>query len=161
RPHHADGMPIAGVRVAELSDNDVRRLVALLARSGGLDLLPEQIGALASTTRGYPPSARFAVDLAAYYGPAVAGSDASRAVEYRIRPFRAYLRSLVLTHSARTLLRILTGNSPLPLEVLQAVAALNSEEVGAALMQLIDTSLVTPTAGGWYRVVGPVIETVE
>jgi len=161
RPHFADRTPVPMVRVAELADSYVRRLLGLLARARSLELSPDQIGELAGLTRGYPPSARYSIDLAEHYGVSVASSDAQRAIEYRVRPFRSYLRSLILSADARTLLRILASNSPLPLEVLGQVVAAEPVVATEALVQLIDSSLVVPTSAGWYRAVDPIVDTVQ
>lgn len=161
RPHLEDGTPLPVVRVAELADGDVRRLLGLLGRARGLDLQPDHVTDLARLTRGYPPSARFSIDLAEHYGPSIAASDPRRSVEYRMRPFRSYLRTLILTDRARALLRILAANSPLPIEALTSLAGKDADQVTEALIQLIDSSLATPTPAGWYRATDPIVDTVE
>jgi hypothetical protein len=66
RPEQSDGTQIPSVRVADLDDADVRRLVGLLARARDLDLTKDNIAVLAGMSRGYPPSARIAVELGVY-----------------------------------------------------------------------------------------------
>jgi hypothetical protein len=142
RPRLADGEPLPGVRLAELADSDMRRLIGLLARQRNLELSSEEIAGLSVTTRGYPPSARFAIDLAMHYGVPLASTQTGPATEFRMKPIRRYLRTLQLSPDARRTLRILAANSPLPLEVV--IEATDGDIEGTTLVDLIDSSLVTP-----------------
>jgi TIR domain len=111
RPRFANSDPVPGARLTELSGSDVRRLVGLLARQRRLELSPEDVASLSSMTRGYPPSARYAVELAGYYGVPVTLAHTAGAAEFRMRPIRSYLRTLDLKPEAKTTLRVLAGAS--------------------------------------------------
>ena len=59
------------------------------------------------------------------------------------------------------MLRLLAANSPLPIEALSDVTAVEPQTTAEAVVQLIDSSLVIPTSAGWYRAVDPIVDTVE
>lgn len=150
------------VNVGPLPIGDVRQLVALQARARGLRLSADQIAKLAEQAREYPPAVNVIVRMAESYGPELAVKPSSRLSSYSPRPLLRYLRGLEHDSVERTILQVLSGNSPLPIQLVEQVVGVEGASVREALMCLIDTSLVVPDAStGWYRISEPIVEYVE
>ncbi|ROR43393.1 toll/interleukin-1 receptor domain-containing protein [Kitasatospora cineracea] len=152
-------LPIVDVR--QLLDVDVNQLIAIIARSWNLKIATETARSIASAVRGYPPSVMYALELVRSYGADVAVSQTPLLVEFGARPFVRYLRASAISDLERKILRIICANSPLPLPLLQSVTETSDEEIGQALMHLIDVSLIVPTDAGWYEISGPVATAVQ
>jgi tetratricopeptide (TPR) repeat protein len=148
------------VQVRPLEDVEMRRLVVSVARKLGQELAPRQIADLATQCRGYPPSARYALELVRHYGAPVVLANTDQLVQFRASPMLRYLREVAQQPIHQQLLRILAANSPLPLEVLTQVVSADSKKIAKVLLELIDLALVVPDPDGWYRISSPVVEAV-
>ncbi|WP_460065624.1 tetratricopeptide repeat protein [Streptomyces sp. YKOK-I1] len=152
-------LPVVDVR--QLTDSDVNQLIALVSRAWGLKIATDAARKITAAVRGYPPSVTYALELVRSYGPDVAIGQNALLSEFGARPFVKYLRNSSISELERKILRIISANSPLPLPILQTVVGVSEEEIGEALMRLIDVSLIVPSDAGWYEISGPVATAVQ
>lgn len=151
---------MAAVDVRPLSTEDVRSLISVVGRDARISLTNEQVGVLASQARGYPPAVYFAIELMKTQGPALVLQERDRVIAFRTSPFAQYLRAFEPQDVERKILRILSGNSPLPLEILETLVGDDKSQLPRALGRLIDASLVVPGDSTWYRIADPVVDAV-
>ncbi|KOX38594.1 MULTISPECIES: toll/interleukin-1 receptor domain-containing protein [unclassified Streptomyces] len=148
------GVSLPVIQLHELSDSEISRLVALMAKSRGMEIRNDTVRKVTSAVRGYPPSVTYALELVKAYGPDL--WERNRLLsDFNAAPFVRYLRDNLVSAVERKILRIVGANSPLPLPVLQEVLKASEEEIVTALVHLIDLSLIVPTDAGWYEVAGP------
>ncbi|MFI8233465.1 tetratricopeptide repeat protein [Streptomyces sp. NPDC085900] len=152
-------LPVVDVR--QLTDSDVNQLIALVSRAWGLKTKADAARKITAAVRGYPPSVTYAMELVRSYGPDVAVGQNALLSEFGARPFVKYLRNSSISELERKILRIISANSPLPLPILQTVVGTSEQEIGEALMRLIDVSLIVPSDAGWYEISGPVAVAVQ
>ncbi|MCZ7374044.1 toll/interleukin-1 receptor domain-containing protein [Micromonospora sp. WMMC250] len=150
------------VRVEPLPTLDMRQLIALQARARGITLTSYQLNLMAEQARGYPPAANILTQMAEAYGAELASRPMGRTSTYSPRPLGRYLRTLTHDSVERSILQVLSGNSPLPIQLIEQVLKGPVEAIRAGIVKLIDTSLVIPDGTtGWYRIADPVVEFVE
>jgi tetratricopeptide (TPR) repeat protein len=156
---HLNDSPI--VDVGPLRESEIRQLLALRAKAKGIVFSPSTLGALVEQIKGYPPAVTALIGLAEVYGPDLVAKSTGGGPEYHPRPLTRYLASVQLSSAERKMVSILARNSPLPLEILVRFAP-DGQRAVAALMKLIDASLVIPQIGtSWYRISDPVIGYVD
>jgi len=146
-----------------LNSDDIRRLIVRISghRNPPLTLTSEHVSELAEYVNGYPPSAYFAVSLAAEYGVSAVLADKSRLVQFRTAAMVRYLRQKNLNVVERKVLSVLGRYSPLPIEVLPPVIGHTSADIAASMMRLMDYSLVVLEQSGLYAVAGPIADVVH
>jgi tetratricopeptide (TPR) repeat protein len=149
------------VDVNPLRESEVRQLIALTAKSRGLNLPLGTVGALAEQAKGYPPAVIALVGLAEVYGPELVTTSTSGRSEYQPRPLTRYLASLSLSQAERKMVAVLARNSPFPLTILMLFGP-DGQEAVSALTKLIDASLVMPQVGtSWYRISDPAFDYID
>lgn len=149
-------------RLDPLSREDVSRLVSRIsaARVPAVVLSASQILELADYINGYPPSAYYAVSLAADYGASAVIADKHRLVEFRTGALLRYLRQKPLTGEDKVILALLARYSPLPIEALSSASHLESGVIAARLMNLMDSSLIVLGESGLYALAEPMVDAV-
>lgn len=148
------------VQVRPLSDPELRRLVSAIARRVELELTANQVSDLAIQCRGYPPAARYAIELVRHYGAPAVLADTEQLIQFRSSPMVRYLRQVASQPVHQRILQILAANSPLPLDVLAKFADASEATLAQTLIELIDLALVVPDNAGWYRISAPVTDAV-
>jgi tetratricopeptide (TPR) repeat protein len=160
-PFTARGMrPLSVVHLQPLEEADIDRLVGLMARARQITLDGATVKRITSAVRGYPPSVMYALELVKAYGPDL-GTSGRMLSDFGATLFTRYLKAHTFSGLEQKILRIMTANSPLPLQVLREVTDESDEEIETALTHLIDVSLIVPTAGGWYEVSGPAADAIR
>ncbi|WP_406445998.1 TIR domain-containing protein [Streptomyces sp. NBC_01613] len=149
------------IQIRQLPDADVSVLVSLMARSRRIAVEPEIVRKIVSAVRGYPPSVTYALELVRAYGADIVLGSNRMLADFGAAPFIKYLRDSSISELERGILKVISGNSPLPLSVLSTVLEVDEERIGEALVRLIDVSLIIPTQTGWYEASGPVASAIE
>ncbi len=157
-----NGFTVPHIRVDQLTNDEVKRLLAAISVRLGPALDGAQATELADYIGGYPPAAHYAMQLARDYGLTLILAEKARLVDFRARAFVRYLsQSLKLGNEQRQILSLLATYNPLPLPVIGRVLRLTPEQCALQLAYLIDASLIRPDEGGLYWLVGPIVEAVH
>jgi tetratricopeptide (TPR) repeat protein len=143
------------IAVNPLGVDDMRQLVALVARNMEVNVDGKATEKLAAASNGYPPSVPVLVSRVKDYGiGTIEGSSVTRAI-YNPRQLSRYLEKLELSTIAQQLASALAANSPVPIEVLSDYAG-GSPPVIDGLVELIDASIAChDDATSWYRISEP------
>jgi len=154
-----EGTPIALLRVEALTNEEVQRLVRLVAARESVQLTETDAKTVARYVAGYPPAAYYAVGLIRDYGIALVLADERRLSDFRASTFARYLSEGVrLTREQRELMGLLSVYSPLPLPVIGRVVRLEASGLADALKYLIDNALVVLESDGMYALAPPIVE---
>ena len=149
-------LPIVTLR--PLRENEIRRLIVMLATRDNLNIAQSDVSELASYLGGYPPAAYFAIQQAKYYGFDLVNREKARLVQFRTAVFLRHLSKLSLEKHEQDLLRVLATFSPLPLPVLAKVVDIDLGKVDESVFRLIDLALITSTDEGYYRIADPIAD---
>lgn len=151
---------IAFHRLDPLNSDDTELLLRQVLRMTGVSATNNQVKTLVLHMGGYPPTVELASTYAKFYGLETLLSDKSILADFRARTFAPMLSRLQLEPREWEILRMLAGQSTLPLEVITEVLCIQADDCARTLRHLIDLNLVVP-ADHQFAISSPLREAVE
>ena len=150
------GRALTSVRVPELPRAATRNLLRLLGRDYGVAMVAEQVDALATYSRGYPPAVGFALNEARFYGLPHVVANQSALVNFSAEIFLAQITDdKKISPSMCNILQLLSSYSPLPLPVIQKYCNLRQDDLIFCMECLLDFVFVLPESAN-YRISEPI-----
>jgi tetratricopeptide (TPR) repeat protein len=156
RLYGAANGPCSSVRVPELDHSSTQNLLRIAGRDIGLAFDRDELSAIATYARGYPPAVRFILDEARLRGIPQIVADQRALVNFSAEQFLRHLKeNRSLTSSMHTILQVLSSFSPLPLKVIVAYCGQKPSDASDDLNRLLDLAFILP-AGMHYRISEPI-----
>jgi len=149
RPKGREDQWWATTMVRELGESDMKRLILILAEHYELSLRADQATEVASSCRGYPPSAYFAVSWAREYGADALIADKHPLVRNRSRAFVKHLSGLSIDSPDEQILVTLASYSPIPHSTLSRALGIDSVTLSRSVVKLVDLALIETTDLGY------------
>lgn len=144
------------IPVDQLSNKSIGQILVQLGDRMEFTITPEQISDLADYINGYPPSALYAAKQASAYGVPALISDKRKLVQFSNKRFISHIKDQNLNESDKSVLRVLSTYSPLPLESILALYDNNISESHDRIYELIDCALVRVIDGQNYYLADPI-----
>jgi tetratricopeptide (TPR) repeat protein len=157
-PQHPELARLQMVSVKPLGLVAIRQMVTRVAEMRSIALNNDQVVAVAEAVAGYPPSVTAAFQLIDSHGIDFVVRDSAGVSAIRTGAMSHYLSSIRLTRCHRQILSLLSMASPLPLPVIESVAA--SDTFIDDFTLLLNASLVVVDQNGNYGIAQPVADLV-
>lgn len=158
RPHFEENFPIPVIHLHQMSNEDTKKLLTILAANNEIEITPNEITELSSFVAGYPPAAYFSIHQAKEYGIQLLMQDKSRLTEFLTVAFLRHLGKYELTLVEKKFLQLITTHSPLPLPTIVNILDVDSKTVSNMLVKLIDLALIVVDENSYYRISDPVAD---
>jgi len=149
------GGTLPSLRVPELDQPSTQNLLRLAGRDMGMVFGRSDLASIATYSRGYPPTVRFALEEARVRGITQVVANQRALVNFSAELFLRQLKQTSsITATMETILRLLSAFSPLPLIVITEFCGITVPEANENVDHLLDLAFVLPD-GLHFRITEP------
>ncbi len=144
--------------VEPLNKKSIGQILSKLANDHyNITMEKSQIDDISDYINGYPPSAYYAAKESSIYGVASLISDKRKLTQFSKKKFISLIKDQNLSNDDKTILKLLSSYSPLPLEALIALYNnLDTSIIHDKIYELIDSSLIRVVEGQYYFISDPI-----